>query len=111
MPKGIFASEKWEDFGIGNQLLGDIAPWEVDETEESSEDATRVSAIQDSTSVSRGFVTTPWSALYKLVISTGENSTKTDQPRRPLLVGPHAALRKPAQGPAQLRLSLAQAAS
>jgi hypothetical protein len=40
----------------------------------------------------------------------GYNSTKTDRPRPPLLVGPHAALCKPAQGPAQLRLSLAQAA-
>jgi hypothetical protein len=40
----------------------------------------------------------------------GYNSAKTDRPRPPLLVGPHAALCKPAQGPAQLRLSLAQAA-
>jgi hypothetical protein len=37
------------------------------------------------------------------------NSTKTDRPRQPLLVGPHAALCKPAQGPAQLRPSLDQA--
>jgi hypothetical protein len=41
---------------------------------------------------------------------TGYNSTKTDRRRLTLLVGPHAALCKPAQGPAQLRLSLAQAA-
>jgi hypothetical protein len=40
----------------------------------------------------------------------GENSTKTDRPRPSLLVGPHAALCKPYQGPAQLRLSLARAA-
>jgi hypothetical protein len=40
----------------------------------------------------------------------GYNSTKNDRPRLPLLVGPHAALCKPNQGPAQLRLSLDQAA-
>jgi hypothetical protein len=38
------------------------------------------------------------------------NSTKTDRPRLPLLVGPHAALCKPNQGAAQLRLSLNHAA-
>jgi Transposase IS4 len=38
------------------------------------------------------------------------NSTKTDRPRLTLLVGPHAALCKPTQGPAQLRLSRDQAA-
>jgi hypothetical protein len=41
----------------------------------------------------------------------GYNSSKTDRPRLTLLVGPHAALCKPNQGPAQLRLSLEQAAS
>jgi Integrase core domain len=40
----------------------------------------------------------------------GYNSTKTDRPRLRFLVDPHAALCKPNQGPAQLRLSLDQAA-
>lgn len=43
-------------------------------------------------------------------LEVGENYTKIDRPRPSLLVSPHAALCKPPQGPAQLRLSLAQAA-
>jgi hypothetical protein len=58
-----------------------------------------------------------WSLLQRirtgcqlLSVSPCENSTKTDWPRLPLLVGLHAALCQPTQGPAQLRLSLDQAA-
>jgi hypothetical protein len=40
----------------------------------------------------------------------GYNSTKTDRPSLPFLVGPHAALCKPDQDLAQLPLSLYQAA-
>jgi hypothetical protein len=52
----------------------------------------------------------PWRYHEGVTLFSRENSTKTDRPWRPLLVGPHAALCKPTQGPAQLRLNLDQAA-